>query len=287
MLEGREAYIRYQRRAGPRVEARDKLWFDLKVGECPVFVADTRTRRRQRVPGRPLDWQIMDDEELSAICGWLARGDSDAKWPRFIACPSMPLPRRYECHRRALDVAQPSAAGIVRCDSWDGYPGSLHALLDFIAAHRIEGVVFLSGDEHTFSLARITLTNASTGEKHVVHSVHSSPLYAPYPFANSQPEDFPELETFEFTVGTNRYSCEVSAEFMPGVRQGFVELRMFPPPADRAGRCLYVGYHDSAKPKAQPAWRQVFFTNGGGGPVKVPGSPGPDSRATGSPGGAP
>jgi hypothetical protein len=135
--------------------------------------------------------------------------------PKFIACPALPLPR----HRRAAQPRQPAAA--LRSDAWDGYPQSLSRVLGHIARERVPNVVFLSGDEHVSLVARVTL-RAANGEPVVVHSVHSSALYAPFPFANSIDDDLVADEAFRL----GDCSVEVHTRFAaPG--DGFAVLRVF------------------------------------------------------------
>jgi len=156
----------------------------------------------------------MSEVQLGALLAWLsARRTSPV--PKFIACPALPLPR----HRRAADPRQPAAA--LRSDSWDGYPQSLSRVLGHIARERVPNVVFLSGDEHLSLVARVTL-RAGNGEPVLVHSVHSSALYAPFPFANSIDDDLAADETFRL----GDCSVEVRTRFAaPG--DGFAVVRVF------------------------------------------------------------
>jgi phosphodiesterase/alkaline phosphatase D-like protein len=122
----------------------------------------------------------MSRGQFQALLAWLVtqqRNSGDV--PKLVASPSILLPR----HRRAARHDRPESA--LRSDGWDGYPCSFHWLLAHIAGNRISNVVFLSGDEHLSCVAKATITTPETGDSVVIHPVHSSPLFAPFPFANS------------------------------------------------------------------------------------------------------
>ena len=57
----------------------------------------------------------------------------------------------------------------------------------------------------------------------VAHSVHSSALYAPYPFANAIEEDFATTDEFDFCYREANYHCSVSTWF-PSRGDGFAVL---------------------------------------------------------------
>jgi hypothetical protein len=90
------------------------------------------------------------------------------------------------------------------------------------------------------------LTDLRSGRQTIVHSIHSSALYAPYPFANSIAENFARIEDFQFTDSRgNRYRCEVSTVFAPQ-GDGFAILT-----AQSSGQnwMLSVMFHDAQGPK--------------------------------------
>ncbi|RZL97862.1 MAG: hypothetical protein EOP73_23740, partial [Variovorax sp.] len=156
------------------------------------FMADTRTERQGRKARfDPLDPstgpRIMGVAQEGALLAWL-RQPRDR--PAFVVSPSMLLPRRRASAR--------SVRGALHSDAWDGYPRSLHALLAAIWRDGRSDLVFLSGDEHLSSVTRITLTDLARTRAVTLHSIHSSGLYAPYPFANSVPEEFAAPDEWEF-----------------------------------------------------------------------------------------
>ncbi len=213
---GRRAYLAYQRLAGPAPAAPDSLWYAFEANGFPFFVADTRTERDARNAAKLATARIMGERQFTELLRWLDRWKhSDV--PKFIASPACPLPR----HARAIT----HEAAALRSDAWDGFPFSLHALLAHIARERIRNVVFLSGDEHVSFIARGTLRGGASGEEVVVHSIHSSALYSPFPFANSVTDSLAFKDTFQ--LGASPYSCEVSmACRAPGDGFALLEARL-------------------------------------------------------------
>lgn len=200
---GRAAYARYQRAANP--PTGDSLAFDFVRGGLPFFMADTRTEREPRTAATVDRAKIMSETQFAELIAWLDR-HKHADVPKFIASPAILLPRRL---RATLGG---HAASALRSDAWDGYPSSLSALLAHIAENEIRNVVFLSGDEHLSCVASGAIRSRS-GRQARVHSVHSSALYAPFPFANSVEADLAAGETFGFESGSGSYCCAVETQF--------------------------------------------------------------------------
>ncbi|MCP3446154.1 alpha/beta fold hydrolase [Bradyrhizobium sp. CCGUVB14] len=222
LRRGRAAYWLYER-ASP--EALPALWHKVMHKGLPFFLADART---QREPRTAADWRnkaIMHPAQFRKLCKWLAV-PRFAKSPKFVMTASALLPRR-------LTVSQEPAIALAS-DAWEGYPLSLHSLLRFICDHQIEGVVFLSGDEHISSVTEARVTCLGTGNSCTLHSIHSSGLFSPYPFANGSPGDFVAKDAFGFkhSDGVNplqEYRCEVTTEFYPGDGFALVTARSTSP----------------------------------------------------------
>jgi len=215
LVDGCSSYLRYQRMAGPNQSPPGCLWYPFEVGGFPFFMADTRTERSPRTAQTVKDACIMDDDQLKRLQEWLV-DPAKQNLPKFIASPTSFLPRH---HRAAQNEHLASA---IRSDGWDGYPKSFFGLLDYIATKRIRHVVFLSGDEHiSFATTAVISANGS-GEVTRFHSIHSSALYAPFPFANSIYDNLAYDERFRF----GDYQCQVSIKFAaPG--DGFALLRAY------------------------------------------------------------
>jgi phosphodiesterase/alkaline phosphatase D-like protein len=225
MLEGLKAYFQFERGAGPPREtpegdAVDPAWCNFEINGFPFFFANTRTERTPRTATIYEDATIMSETHYCRLRAWLK--SQPAGRPKFIASPSILIPRRTTT---APPNSRPAA---LHSDAWDGYPRSFRRLLAFIAANEIQNVVFLSGDEHLSCWATGTITEVGSNKRAVINSIHSSPLYAPYPFANSVPADLKACETIVFAdpdAPLNRYSCDVKTTFVTG--DGFALLRVF------------------------------------------------------------
>ena len=209
--QGTSAYWNYQR-STPICPAY--LWQTLALDGIDVFMADTRYDRSPRVPGsaKAVPTQIMGDAQMGALESWLLQlhnSPGHAARPKWISSASMLLPRRLG----AATNQQPEEC--FSHDGWDGYPASRERLLGFIAHHQIQGVVFISGDEHLASI-----TEATVGSVKVVN-IHAPALYAPFPFANAKPAHFAAHEHFSVGYAGLHHDCEVRAEFAPA-EDGFV-----------------------------------------------------------------
>jgi cholesterol oxidase len=236
MINGRRFYFEYQRMAGPQqtdplCDSTQPLWYAFVLHGVPFFVADTRSERRPRTAETIEDARIMSDGQFGALLDWLA-GHRKSDVPKFIASPACLLPRKL----RATQHGHPASA--LRSDAWDGYPYSFHRLLAYIADNEIKNVVFLSGDEHISFATHAIVRAHDSGATVPIRSIHSSALYAPFPFANAIPDALAGKETFDFTLpaaGTGvratdvawggAYRCEVATEFAP-LGDGFSLLQV-------------------------------------------------------------
>jgi choline dehydrogenase-like flavoprotein len=208
---GREAFLHYQRMrqaggprgAGTAAPAPIDQAFDF-AGH-PFFLLDTRTGRSARGASTlPQDRQIIAEDQWWALRCWLtARRDA----LKFVATPSVLLPRR----RRTAD--DPAACG--QSDAWDGFPESLARLIGFLYDERVTNTVFLSGDEHHSFHAETLVTRDGCGHALRILSIHSSALYAPFPFANGRQQQFPGYEPIKDIYRVGNYQLEVSVSFAP------------------------------------------------------------------------
>jgi PhoD-like phosphatase len=249
MTCGRDAYVHYQRIAGPPLakatgDSPCPLWYEVQLDGFPFFIADTRTERTHRSARTIESARIMSEVQFGALVRWLKRrkqtGDlPGGEAPGFIASPAALLPR----HRRAL----PPLSSALRSDSWEAYPASLQLLLAYLAEQQIHDLVFLSGDEHISFITRAVLRWSGAPGEVLFHSIHSSALYAPFPFANSIHEDLAAKDPFDFTlapqsipesggeaIAGGHYVCELHTRFAPA-GDGFAIVR-----ARRAGAAWRV-----------------------------------------------
>lgn len=179
------AYRAQQHKLLPDGAADAPFRFRIFPAGFPVFGVDARTRRQARrlgegTTGAPLEHAAMlPVAVLDELAAWLAACPPDA--PKFIASPSVVLPLA----RRALDADPAERLGL---DDWSGYAATLAALLGVIARGEHRHVVFLSGDAHLSLVGSLAL-ELGAGRSLDVHTVVSSGLYAPWPFANAAPQD--------------------------------------------------------------------------------------------------
>jgi choline dehydrogenase-like flavoprotein/phosphodiesterase/alkaline phosphatase D-like protein/pimeloyl-ACP methyl ester carboxylesterase len=227
---GREAYWKFERRnvllrPAVKQDSSYPLWDDgFFSAECfPFFMADTRTERSRREATSIDAARIMSKGQFQALLNWLhARQKANPTLPKFIVSASILLPRKL----RAVANGHPASA--LRSDAWEGFPYSFHRLLAEIAKSGIQNVVFLSGDEHLSCVARAELRSTGQSSPVVIHSIHSSALYAPFPFANALPEDFAAPDdcfNFNDPEGGTLYHCTVSTQFAYG-GDGFAVLHV-------------------------------------------------------------
>ena len=242
-VDGRAAYWKHQRDAGPpRSIPKDDsvLWACIEPEGLSIFMADTRTRREARSAPSFQTANIVDEPQFKRLTDWLL-ARKDAARPSFVVSPSMLLPRPLGL------AAQPASA--LHCDAWAGYPRSLHRLLAFLCDHEIGNAVFLSGDEHLSCVAQVSVARKNGGPKIALRSIHSSALYAPYPFANAVPEDFARLEEFELKHPMDAslsYVCTVNTEYPP-IGDGFALVSVDAP---ASGRWRVDVLFDRARPGA-------------------------------------
>ena len=200
---GAAAYIKYQRGIGGGLET---FVFD----GFHFFMLDTRTERTHRKVGILETATLFGRDRMDGLKQWLL----DSPGPKFIATPAMFLPRHRVAvqHNSALDSSNLSA---LHSDSWDGYPNTLREVLAFIAAHKIQGVVFLSGDEHRGSVAKADLLDSDGNKITRIHSIYTAAMYAPLPFANALDEDIVKCERIVIDDPLGRYTCVVEATRPP------------------------------------------------------------------------
>ncbi|MEJ5999631.1 alkaline phosphatase D family protein [Paucibacter soli] len=170
-----------------------RFWhsFDWR-GAASFFIADTRLEREPRTVARVAEAQMIGAAQRQAFSAWL---QASAGRPRFVLSGALLLPRRR--------ASAAHVSGSLRSDAWCGYPASQQWLLAELWRQRASGVVFLSGDEHRSGHVSAELRRADgQGPSLRLHSIHSSALYAPWPFAVTAPEEFAAPEVFGIDAAT-------------------------------------------------------------------------------------
>ena len=208
------------------------LWRNRTINRTDFFIADTRTERCARCVSS-LDYaRIMSVKQFDALLEWLNRRSTEpdeSPYRRMLVSPSILLPRRLST------AAHPAAA--MRADNWEGYPRSFHDLLAAVAERPGLRLVSLSGDEHLPCVVQATVARCDGSLPAArLLSVHTGAMYAPYPFANSRPEDFADEDHFCFdghhAGQTRRYRCELHSRWFPAKQtDGFMGIALDADPA--------------------------------------------------------
>lgn len=222
----RRYYQKLQRQMWPASvgQVPDRFFAACVLGGHDFFLADTRTDRQARSIVNWRQAEMLGVQQRQQLRAWIERHGGTSR-PSFVVSSSMLLPRRLGLQ------AQPAMA--LHEDAWCGFPKTMHDVLAWLYDARAHRVIFLSGDEHLSCIARITIRLRSAPELAVVvHSVHSSALYAPYPFANAAVADFASDEIFEFThladgVEARNFVCEVQTRYS-AIGDGFALVRPEP-----------------------------------------------------------
>lgn len=119
-----------------RVDEQGRMWRSYRFGRAvEVFVLDCRGERDYDAG------EYVSPEQLQ----WLIDGlqASDATWKVVVnSVPIANLPGAYDVLDKHLD-------------RWEGFPAQRTALLDAITGNGVTGVLFVSGDFHQCTLARV------------------------------------------------------------------------------------------------------------------------------------
>ncbi|XOV89887.1 MAG: alkaline phosphatase D family protein [Pseudomonadota bacterium] len=206
----------------------DKFWGAVDNAPLPVFMLNTRTDRTPRDHADPLNASLVSDHQLNVFKSWLLA--QDPRLPKLVTTAALLLPRRLLNHDG--DSAR------LREDGFDGYQKTFIDLLAFIATEQIGRVVFLSGDEHLPLVAKATLRDGGRTLARVC-SIHTSPLYAPFPFGNAIPEDFVMEEEIDLGGGL---TCTVGARAFSD-KAGFTSLEFIETDSGWWVRGLFEGGH--------------------------------------------
>ncbi len=195
------AYMSYQWSHGPR-NFDGRLYYHFDCGGFPFFVLDQRTQRYKddepgladnHMLGRPPQDPVREPGQLNHLLNWLSEHKNDSR-PKFIVSPTVFVPNPVLTTRsdRHKD----------KSDSWPAFPETRRALLKHIVEHRIQNVVFLSGDIHCSNVARISFSGPPAVKALKAFSITSSAFYWPFWFADGEPSHYvhdskKEGDTFE------------------------------------------------------------------------------------------
>ena len=180
LYHGLEFARRYQIEPGPGAyNLPGQYWYNFETHGLRFFVCDTRT---ERIDSSVLDRttaQIMSAPQMTCLTTWLGNLQrNNYQGPKFIVSP-VPI---FPCLIKAQGDCLTSS------DAWERFPQSFDTLLRYIATNEITNVTFLSGDAHCHFDVAAELD--FKGKTIALRSIVAPALYAPYPFANAQPDDY-------------------------------------------------------------------------------------------------
>lgn len=201
------AYMSYQWSHGPRFadsyvhdsayHASDalknnptlNLFYDFRCAGYPFFILDTRTQRFQsdmpglddnHMLGRP-SLDPNEPSQLDRVCAWLEHMQAThGNTPKFVVSSSVFLPN-------SVDTLH-SDKHKEKDDSWPCFPNTRRQILKTILEHRVQNVIFLSGDIHCSCVAKLEFE--SPYEDLVAFSIVSSAFYWPFSFADGDPAGY-------------------------------------------------------------------------------------------------
>ncbi len=224
-----EAYRSYQWIHGPRSYG-DRLFYEFECSGYPFFVMDTRTQRfMDDIPdslddnhmlGRPA---LANEEpsQLEFLLHWLKDAQQRVgNAPKFIVSSSVfaPNPVSARTGRKCKNSIEQEVKWKEASDSWPAFPKTREAILGCIVEHKIQNVVFLSGDIHCSNVAALEFSGINGAEEIKSFSIVSSAFYWPFPFADGDPSGFvhdskakDQSDTFAFKVNGQKCAMDYKA----------------------------------------------------------------------------
>jgi hypothetical protein len=181
LREALAAYREYVAVRHPRPDGRwtpspngGPYWYCFSHGRARFFVLDTRTRRNN---GRG---EIVDAEQLHALLRWLSESPRDNL--KFVVT-SVPFVAEFDEavvqeERRWADTVRPGTRRNAENDKWSAerFRGQRNRIIEHIHDHRIDHVVFLTGDMHCCYHARMRIGTGTRYQSVVVHELAGGPM---------------------------------------------------------------------------------------------------------------
>lgn len=177
------AFGAFQRAHGPAAMGPGGHDAAFVAGGAAFLSLNTRIHRT-RAPKR----NILHPEQWTLLEGWLRTEQQKGRHPKFIVTGSVFAPGLLS----AAGTPSPRES-----DSWQLVAGERRRLLSFIARHRIENVVFLSGDYHCAASATIQFDQPGLR----AYCLVTPPLHAPLRFANVAADKVMRYEQLEIDGG--------------------------------------------------------------------------------------
>lgn len=228
-----DSYIHSREMSGHDVHLKrqttPKLYYNFTRNGYPFFVLDTRTQRYKNedtdsiganVKENMKEWftkqNRLDDNhmlgqpslhhaepnQLDYLCAWLRHMQEDyGNVPKFIITSSVFAPSEVNSTKGDNEKE--------KSDSWDAFPNTRRTVLSTIVEHKIQNVIFLSGDIHCANLAELKFTGAGKDIKS--YCVTSSAFYWPFSFADGEPSSYVHDSKDSRTPDTFKISDELGS----------------------------------------------------------------------------
>ena len=172
--EAVSAYREYAHALNPHNESR--LWMTFDHGRTRFFMMDTRTHRHNA------SGKIIDDAQMAALLDWMSRHRTDLKFvvtsvPFVAEIDERVTEAKDDWFKDRTTPAQPKPNS--EQDKWSAarFKAQRHEIIEHVAAHRIERVVFLTGDMHCCYHATMRIGSGPTNyESITVHELAGGPV---------------------------------------------------------------------------------------------------------------
>jgi alkaline phosphatase D len=192
------AYMNYQWCHSARTFKKQFLYYSFDWTGFPFFVLDARTQRykddkdirKNHLLGLPSHDSSLYPSQLDHLLDWLVAQQRKGNQPKFIVTSSVFVPNAMD-ERNDPDADEDDLIeSLLESDSWPAFPNTRQRLLKLIVDHKIQNVVFLSGDIHCSNVARISFSGAAGVDQLRAFSITSSAFYWPFQFADGDPNGF-------------------------------------------------------------------------------------------------
>lgn len=155
-----------------------KLWYEFTDGCCDVFVIDTRTERNLKSEPK----ELMSQEQLQALKDWLNDGSGNVK----LVESAIPL---FPDHKTKSS------------DKWGGFLDQREDVLNHIRDHKIQRVVFLSGDIHcSMTAVLVSPSNPSFKVISIIFTAFFWPYRHPKPSMLNLQGQLPTAGSGDYTL---------------------------------------------------------------------------------------
>jgi alkaline phosphatase D len=151
-------FLRYPG-AGNPVSFAGNIYYNFNYGNVGFFVMDTRSFRSPEANADDTNKHMLGLTQEAALQTWLIANNDKYVLKFIISSVSIHL------YGKLLD-------------SWKGYQTARNRLFDFIKDNRIQGVIFLSADEH-FAVSARSIRNAVGYVEYQVGAIRQDPKTSP------------------------------------------------------------------------------------------------------------